>query len=474
MKIIKNYFYNLSFQILAIIIPFITTPYISRVLHTTGIGQYALSQAIAEYFALIGMLGISIYGMREIAYVRDNKEKMSQVFWEINFMRLITMGTTCVIYGVFVQTITDNKILYIIQSLILAFNYIDISWFYQGIEEFKIIAIRNITVKVIGTILVFTLVKKSTDVILYALIISGSAFIGNVFMWLGIKKYVYFVPPNFHAILHHLKSAFILWIPTIAISIYTYFDKVMLGWLSTEAEVGLYESAQKIVRIITTITTSLSTVMVPQVSNFYIHGELDNIRQSTEKVFSVVSFIAFPLMFGIWGIRKTFVIWFFGKEFYFVSNLLMISGLLILTLSWSSILGKQLLIGCGREKEYTKAVSIGALINILLNFVLINHFASMGAMIASVLAEYIGMLIMMKCCIQSLNIRKIVKDALRYSFVSMIMFLFVFYIGEILAETIVTTIIQIIIGGTIYFGILLISKDKNILSLLKIQKLLSK
>ena len=439
MKILKNYLYNLSFQLLAILIPFITTPYVSRVLHPDGVGQYALSQAIAEYFTLVGMLGVSLYGMRAIAFVRDDKDKTSIVFSEINAMRFLTMGVSSIVYIIYVVTLKSNDILYWVQFLILLFNMIDISWYYQGVENFKTIALRNISVKVLGTIMIFIFVKQKGDVPLYAAIVAGTGFVGNLLMWLGIKGQIRYKKPKITNVMHHLKASFVLWIPTIAVSVYTYFDKVMLGWLSNEVEVGLYESAQKMVKIITTVTTSLSTVMVPQISNLFSHGEKEKILDVTNRAFSVMTLLSIPLLFGICAIRNTFVPWFFGYGFESVSNLLIYSSFLVLTLSWSSILGKQLLIGCNREKEYTIAVSIGAVVNLLLNFILIPSYGSKGATIASVAAEYTGMVIMMYRCRKSVYVFSIIRDLLRYGIIGLAMYFPIYYLGELLRPKFATT-----------------------------------
>lgn len=458
---LKNYIYNVSYQILAIIVPFITTPYVSRVLGATGVGRYTLSQTIAEYFTLVGMLGIALYGSREVAYVRDSRKKTSVTFWEINVMRVFTMGITCVLYVLFVFFYSEYKMLYYIQILILASNFVDISWFYQGLENFKIVAIRNILIKLIGTVLIFLFVKKKDDIILYAFIVSGTSFIGNILMWIGVRKYIDYVVPTVKGTIYHLKSAFKLWIPTMAISIYTYLDKVMLGALSTESQLGYYESAQKIVKIITTITTSLSTVMLPRISNLFIHNYTDKIYKNTNVALSLLSYIGFALMFGIMSIRNTFVTWFFGADFYKVADLLFVSSFLIITLSWSSVFGKQLLIGCNRAKEYTISVTIGAIMNVFLNFLLIGQFQSLGVTIASVAAEYTGMLIMMYVCREWIHFKSLVKDVCKYSILGLAMYLIVFNIGYFFENLIVASLVQIFIGIMVYVGLSYILNDKN-------------
>ncbi|MHB8131766.1 MAG: oligosaccharide flippase family protein, partial [Mobilitalea sp.] len=165
MKTIKNYLYNVSYQIVSIVIPIITTPYISRVLKVDGVGQYSVSAAIINYFILFGMLGIASYGSREIAYVRDDVNKISKTFWEINLLRFITMGIALVVYAIFILVfLSDNlKLLYLVQIFTLFASLFDISWYFIGLEDFKKTSIRNIIVKLFSVIFIFILVKSKSD-----------------------------------------------------------------------------------------------------------------------------------------------------------------------------------------------------------------------------------------------------------------------------------------------------------------------
>lgn len=459
MKTLKNYLYNLSYQLLTLIVPLVTTPYISRVLRADGIGKYSYSQAIMEYFVLFGLLGMTTYGSRQIAYVRDDKKEKSQTFWDLNATRLITMSIATICYGVFCIVHSEDRALYIWQAFTVLASLIDISWYFAGVEKFKVTAIRNIFVKLVSVALIFAFVKNKNDLNLYALIVSLSLFIGQAFLWIGIKKEVTYKKVIWTNVRKYLWGSFRLWLPTIAASIYTSFDKIMLGYFTNDTQVGLYVNSQKIVKIATTVTTSLATVTIPKVANSYSNGKIEEMRETVYKSLTAVSFLAFPMCAGLMAIRETLVPWFLGKGFEPVVNLLLISSLLIITLSWSSILANQVLVATKRENLYTLAIVIAAIINVGLNMVLIPRLQSMGALITSVAAEYIGMLIMLWFSRNVISVKIFLKKIIKYVMCSVVMYCVVYSMGMFLPKAFFTTIAQIFIGGIIYSGLMVALKD---------------
>lgn len=464
---------------LVILLPIVTTPYISRVLEVDGIGRYSVSVAIANYFVLFGMLGISSYGNRQVAYVRNNEENLRKTFWEINVLRMITMGISFISFSLFVHfTIPQyNRVLYYMQLLTLAASFVDISWFYVGMEEFQKTATRNILVKIISVMLIFLLVKSKEDISLYALIISSSTLIGQIFLWMTLPKSIrQFKQVQSKILVHHLGNTIQLWLPSIAINVYSSLDKVMLGYLTDDIQVGLYENSQKIVKIAATITTSLSTVLVPRMANLYKNDDMEEFERLAEKSFGFISFIAIPICFGIIGIRDTLIPWFFGVGYQGISNLLLIGSWLVVTLGWSSIFGLQILVSCHQEKKYTIAVTVGAIVNIVLNLFLITRLKAGGVLLASVVAEYTGMFIMMFYSRKFLNIRKILKILPKYFIAGFFMYLIIYYVGSLIETPVFATIVQIPLGMFIYIFLMIFYRDDNIkfaISIIK-RKLLKK
>lgn len=462
--IIKNYLYNLMYQVVTILLPIITIPYISRILGAEGLGQYALTNAYAQYFILFGMIGLSMYCSREIAYVRDDKERFSKTFWELNFLRFITMGISIMLYIIVFMFLlkSNNKVLNIIQGITLLSSLVDISWLFIGLENFKKVAIRNTIVKLVGVSLVFIFVKQSSQVWLYTLILVTTQFVGQIIMWFDIPKEIKFILPKRKNLITHLRFSVKLFIPQIAINIYTMLDKVMLGWLSNEAQVGMYDNSQRIIKILITIVTALSAVTLPKMANLYKNGQVKEFAQNVYRSFYFVSFLAFPMAFGLMGICRNFIPWFYGAGFEEIEPMFYFGSCLMITLAWSSIVGSQVLISIKRDKMFTIAVTTGAIMNIIFNFILIKRFEGIGTTISSVIAEFTGMFIMVYFVRDIVNPKKLFKPVPKYFISSLIMFIIVWGLGYFVDKTIIGTIIQCIVGIIVYFIIMLITKDENL------------
>lgn len=476
MKLFKNYIYSLLYQVISVFLPFITTPYISRVLGVEGIGRYTLVNTIANYFLLVGLIGINVYGNRQISYVRDNQNELEQTFWDLNAIRTITMGITIFAYILFVFFFvpTEEFLLYLVESFLLFASLIDISWFFEGLEEFKLIAMRNIAIKLTGVILIFILVKNSTDIFIYAGILSITTLIGQIFLWKELFRKVSYRKVNWRGVNGYLAGILKLWIPTIAIKIYSTLDKVLLGVITNDVQVGLYTSAQNIVTMVTTITSTLASVTLPRTAHCYKNNNMEELKKIANISLNMVSLIAIPMTFGLIGIRNTLVPWFFGKGYEEVSSLLLVSAWFILTVSWSNIFGNQILLACGKEKIYSFAVVISAIENIFFSIILIYKMQALGAIIASILAEYTGMIIMLVSVRNIIDLYSGVKMIFKYTVISAVMLLLLNFIELLVPYSFAATFIQCIIGILFYFGILFVTKDKNIFLILNYIKISTK
>lgn len=315
-SITKNYIYNLIYQILVLILPLITAPYVSRVLGAEKIGIYSYTLSISAYFILFGSLGISLYGQREIAYKQKDKKEYSKIFFEIVILRALTMLISLLIFY-FVCIIKENnyKIYYKILVLEIIGNCLDISWFFQGLEDFKKIVSRNIFIKLISIICIFLFVKTPDDLYIYFLIYVLSVLIGNASLWLYLSKYIEKCKIRELKVFRHLKPTIALFIPQIAVQVYTLLDKTMIGTIiSDKSEVGYYEQSQKIVKMSLTVITSLGTVMLPRIASCFSTGDKDKISDYMHKSFNVVFLLAFPMMFGLLAISDKFVPVFFWRR----------------------------------------------------------------------------------------------------------------------------------------------------------------
>ena len=464
----KNYMYNLIYQILVIILPLITTPYLSRVLGAEGIGIYSYTLSITTYFILFGSLGVAMYGQREIAYYQDDYYKRSKTFFEILIMRFITLGISIGIFYISFCTKGEYQFYYKILLLEIIANSVDISWFFQGMEEFKKTVIRNIGIKLISVVLIFIFIKRPTDLYKYILIYGISNLLGNLSLWIYLPKYIKKIKFKKLKIIKHLKPMVSLFIPQVAIQIYTVLDKTMIGAIVCDkSEVGFYEQAQKMVKLLLTIATSLGVVMVPRMANTFAKGENEKIKEYMKQSFSFVLFLVFPIMFGIISISNKFVPIFYGEGYDKVIYIINIISPIILAIGVSNVIGTQYLLPTKQQKKFTVSVSVGAIVNIVLNMILIKRFNSIGAAIATVIAEFVVTGIQIFSIRENIKFKEIYDIGKKYCLAGLIMLLISIIVNNIINDNFISIVVQVIIGMLSYIGILLIIKDKFICNVIK-------
>lgn len=473
MQVVKNFLYNVSYQLLVIILPLITVPYISNVLGAEGIGDYAFTHANMQYFIIFGMVGITLYGNRQIAYVRDNKEKLRNTFYSIYILQLITTMISLVLYLMFILVFNsaEYKWLYIVQGINIIAATVDISWLFMGLEQFKKTVIRNTIVKLASLASIFIFVKSSDDTIIYSLIIALSALVGNLTFWLYVPKAIGFKKIKISGLKLHLKASLSLFIPQIAIQIYLLLDRTLLGVLTDNIQVGYYENSQKIIKIVLTIATAVGTVMMPKIANTVVTGDIKKVKYYVKNSFFFVSALSIPLMFGLMGISKELSPWFFTDKFSGIENLIIISSLIILAISWSNVLGMQLLVPLNRTKEFTISVTSGAIINFVLNLIMIKKFGAVGACFSTIIAEFTVISVQFYFIRNFIKPYKLIKSVFLFIPASVVMYIVVRIIGNYMGSGILTNMVQSVVGALIYFIIIdvfyRIFKDQSIITYTK-------
>lgn len=471
-SVTKNYIYNLFYQILVLLLPLITTPYISRVLGAENIGIYSYTISISAYFILFGSLGIALYGQRQIAYEQKDKKKYSLTFWEIVLLRIITMSISLIVfYFTFAIGNNDYNIYYKILMLEIIGNCLDISWFFQGMEEFKKTVIRNTIIKLISIISIFILVKTEADLPIYFGIYVLSILIGNISLYLYLPKFLSKIQIKELKIFRHLKPTLGLFVPQIAIQVYTVLDRTMIGTIiADKSEVGFYEQSQKIIKLLLTVITSLGTVMLPRIASNFVSGEKDKINEYMKKSFNMVFLLAFPMMFGIISVSKAFVPIFFGQGYDKVAILMSIISPIILLIGLSNVTGTQYLLPTKRQKEYTISVVIGAITNFIMNACLIWKFGAIGASIGTVMAEFMVTAIQAYFVRKDFNFKEILKLSRNYIISSIVMFIVCIIIREKVTNNLVSIVAQLIIGIITYGISLIILKDAFVYDVIKRMK----
>lgn len=451
-NVIKNFLYNSLYQLLIIITPIITTPYISRVIGAEGIGTYTSTLGVAQLFSIIGMIGIMNYGSRSIAYVRDNNNKLTKTFWNIWLIQLIFSSISLLIYFlIFVgYSPLGFREIFIIQSPIVIGAIFDISWLYVGLEDFKKTVSRNILVKIVGILCIFIFVKSYDDLYKYIAINSISTFLGILTLWMFIKQYIRKIDFSSFKISEHLKGAFLLLVPQLAVHFYTGLDRTIIGGLSNLTEVGFYDQSQKISRIALSLVTSLSTVLMPRIANMFANNDTEKIDDYLYKSLNFTVLISSLLMAGIAGVTNDFVPIFFGTEFNVISPYMIITSLIVVFIPIGGVFANQYALPTGKNKEYIMPLVLAAIINILINFTLVPKLGALGGVIAIVLTELITMCIRIILIIRYINVRKILSDIYIYIIVGMASSSLTILLGKLFSPSILAILIESIFCIVIY------------------------
>lgn len=467
----KNFIYNLIYQILILIIPLITAPYLSRVVGADGVGTYSYTYSIVYYFMLLTLLGINNYGNRSIAKVRDDKRKLSKTFWSLYLFQLL-MGVIMLIAYISYLYLFDVKYrnIAIIQTLFIISAMLDINWLFFGLEEFKKTITRSTFVKIGNVILIFLLVKTKNDLWKYTLIMSGMTCLSQLILWSFLRKRISFVKININDIIKHIKSNLILFIPVVAVSLYKMMDKIMLGFLTSVTEVGFYENSEKIVNIPMTLITALGTVMLPRASNMISKGKINEVNKYIDKSISFVMFLSFAMCFGLIGIGYNFAPFYFGKEFQKSGLLIMLLSITLPCLAFANVLRTQYLIPIEKDKIYIKSVSIGAITNLIMNFIFIPKFKSIGACMGTIIAEFMVMLYQAISLRKELAIKEYIIKIIPFFIKSLIMLICIYPFNYIKMNSLIRLILQVCIGGTIY----LLLNIKYVLSIVNLKKIFNK
>ena len=453
MQVVKNFLYNVSYQLLVIILPLITVPYVSNILGAEGIGNYAFTYANMQYFVIFGMVGITLYGKRQIAYVRDDKEKLKNTFYSIYVLQLITTSISFILYLVFALVLNngDYKWLYIAQGINILASIVDISWLFMGLEQFKRTVVRNTIVKLVSLASIFIFVRSSNDTVTYTIILGLSSLLGNLTFWFYIPKEFGFNKIKISNLSFHLKSSLALFIPQIAIQIYVLLDRTMLGVMTNTVQVGYYDNSQKIVKLVLTIATAVGTVMMPKIANTVASGDMEKVKYYIKNSFFFVSALSIPLMFGLMGVANELAPWFFTDKFSGIENLIILGSLIILAISWSNVLGMQLLVSLNRTREFTISVTAGSIANFVLNLFMLRKFGAIGACISTIIAEFTVTVVQFYLVRDFIKVKELINPVLLFIPSSVIMYIIVRIIGNHMGPGILTNVVQGILGLFVYF-----------------------
>lgn len=391
-----NFIMNALLTVSAIIFPLITFPYISRVLLADGSGKVAFAISVVSYFTMFASLGVPTYGIRTCAKVRDDKEKLSATVQEL----LIINGiTTAIIYVLFfaslaiVPKFAGQKELLMVVSFSIVLNTMGAQWLYSALEQYSYITFCAMGFKIIGIVLMFALVHEPSDYIVYGAISALASYGSGFLNFINMRKYVSFKKADVYDFKRHMKPIVTFFCMSAAISIYSNLDMVMLGFMKTDSDVGYYNAAVKVKTVLVSVVTSLGTVLLPRLSFYIEKGEKEAFRKTVVKAFHFVMTAGSALMFFFIIFAKESIFILSGDAFLPAVLPMQLLMLTLLFIGLSNITGIQILTPTGREMIVLKSIVAGAVLDFVLNLVLIPKFASSGAAFATAMAEAVVLII---------------------------------------------------------------------------------
>lgn len=459
MKVIKNYLYNAGYQILLMLAPVITTPYVSRILGANNNGINTYTNGWVTFFYLAGQLGISLYGNREIAYQRNDKYKRSKIFWEIISLQLLTSSIALIAYITVVLMFSSAfKVYFLLQALWIVAYGIDVSWYFMGMEDFKKTVSRNTIVKLITIALIFILVRNRDDLAKYIFLLGFAQLAGSMTLWPYLRRSIQWVKISSWRPFKHFYPALLLFIPTITTQIYLVVNRIMLGRMAPQAAVSQFNFGDNIVKLVLAIVTATGTVMLPHMANKFASGDIKGVHDSLYRSFDFVTAIATPLMFGLMAIAYKFAPWFLGNEYGPTGGVIFFEAPAILMIAWSNVTGTQYLMPIHREHEFTISVTIGAVVNVIANLFLISLYSANGAAIATVISEFSVTAVQLFYIRGTIRRRKLFAPIWRYLLSGLFMYLVVSRIDEIMSMTIINLILQVALGALVYVVCLFIMR----------------
>ena len=461
-NISKNYIYNTAYNVLNIILPLITAPYLARILGTNGVGIYAFYFAIAQWFALFAKLGLTNYGTRHLASVRDDPFKLKRDFSEIYVMQIVTTAIITLLYIGFICIVAENKLLASLFGLWVISVTFDVDWLLFALEDFKTAAVRSCLVKLISAIAIFVFVRSKEDVWIYALITALSYSSGYFYLWVKSRNYLNFRQVDFKNVFSHIKPCLTLMIPVIALSIYRTMDKVMLGMLSTMSETGLYEYAERLIYALCSFISSLGTVMMPRMSNLAAKKDKETSSKYIEHSMIFIMFLSIGMCFGLLSISDSLIYLLYGKEFNGSTPLLNLLSITLIFIGWGNVIRTQFVIPNKKDKIYIVSIALGAICNLIVNALLISNLGAVGACIGTIVAELIVPVYQFIVLRKELPYKRYLKNTVPFLIAGLCMFALCYIIHHKMNTGLLTMVIQILVGGVFYGSISLLYMKKGL------------
>lgn len=466
----KNAILNMTKTVMGLLFPLITFPYASRVLQPTGLGKVNFAHSIISYFSMIAALGISTYGVREAAKCREDKDSLTKFVKEILSINLIATVISYVLLAIsiiLVPKFSEYRYLLIVCSGTILFTTLGMDWLYTALEEFSYITIRSIIFQFLSLILLFVFVHKPEDYLIYAAIGVISSVGSNICNFVHARKYINLKQNISINLRQHIKPIFTFFAMSIAISIYTALDTTMLGFISGDEQVGFYSAATRINKIVLSVITAASSVLLPRLSFYIAQHDDESFHVLSEKALKLIILLSLPCAVGLSLIARPVILLLSGSNYIDAIPVMQMMNPIIIAISLSGLIGIQILMPLGKEKITLFSVIIGAIINFTLNMFLIPKKGSLGAAIATVCAESFVTIFQLLFANHYFDWKKIMPHFLQCVISCLLMAFVIYFLMKIQMNIFFQVIISVIIGVIVYGLLLFALKNNFCVSLLK-------
>ena len=445
----KNFVYQSVYQILEMLLPLVTSPLLSRALGAEGLGIYSYLSAVVGYFVLFANMGMYKYGIREIAKVQQDSGERSRVFWEIWIFHSLLSAVFGGLYIAYMVFFSEYRMYCLIMFLSYAGGVMNINWLFFGMEDFRKITISNIIMKLASFVLILCFVKCEGDLVRYFWIMAASSLVSYLVYWPMCWGYLSRKKVSVPGIFSHWKGMLFLFVPVLLETIYSNMDILMLGLMDTKEEVGYYSNAVKAL-ITKTLIFSLTTVLMPRMAHLLAKEDRRRYDDLMRKSTSITILLASAFGFGTAAVAKEFSVLFWGEGFRACAGLIMVMAFAIPGIVLSRVVREQYLIPAGRDREYLLSALAGTIANLLINCLLIPGYGAMGAAIATLISEYIVLMVQIVSVRKEFCFLKYVHGNEIYAGFGFVMFWTVRLVGEWLGIHIYTLCIEIMAGAGIF------------------------
>lgn len=456
-----NFILSMAYQVLVVVLPMITAPYVSRVLGADKNGIYSFTASYQTYFSMFAALGTVSYGSREIARNRKDRPLRSKLFWEIELMTVLTSTVSLIAFIAFFMLRDRYRIYYVPQVMAILAVMFDISWFFTGIEEFRYIVTKNAAFKLLGAVLIFTLVHSPEDLLIYITILSATTMIGNMTMWIHMPRFLDKVDLKSLRIRRHLKETLVYFIPSIATSVYTVLDKTLIGEITrNEAENGYYDRVVQLINIMKALTfTALNSVLGARISYLFAEKRYDEIRRRIETSINYILFMGLGICFGLSAVAPRFIPWFLGPGYERSITMLILMSPIVVIIGVSNCLGSQYFTPSGKRAQSARFIITGSCVNLVLNLILIPRYWGYGAIVASLAAEMTITILYVIFSRESFHPVVLIRDGWKKLLAAVVMFAAARFIDPLFHANFPALAAEVLLGGSIYIALLFLLRD---------------